>query len=124
MLNAVQSEMGRYQRIITYWPCCEWGGVQGRGGSCHRSAGCTGEHGLGRHITTPAELALHNCRTWLLTNCTCPVTLLPADGPDLERAVTGALREATLGVSRQCGLVQIKVGMGWWSWAMLIQAAH
>lgn len=25
MLNAVQSEMGRYQRIITYWPCCELG---------------------------------------------------------------------------------------------------
>lgn len=57
MLNAVQSEMGRYQRIITYWPMY---------------------------------------------------------GPDLERAVTGALREATMGVSRQCGLVQIKVrgGMG------------
>lgn len=36
--------------------------------------------------------------------------LLATDGPDLERAVTGALREATLGVSRQCGLVQIKVG--------------
>lgn len=54
MLNAVQSEMGRYQRIITYWPMY---------------------------------------------------------GPDLERAVTGALREATMGVSRQCGLVQIKVGM-------------
>lgn len=52
MLNAVQSEMGRYQRIITYWPMY---------------------------------------------------------GPDLERAVTGALREATMGVSRQCGLVQIKV---------------
>ena len=52
MLNAVQSEMGRYQRIITYWPMY---------------------------------------------------------GPDLERCVTGALREATLGVSRQCGLVQIKV---------------
>ncbi|PSC72196.1 plant MNA5-17 [Micractinium conductrix] len=53
MLNAVQSEMGRYQRIITYWPMY---------------------------------------------------------GPDLERAVTGALREATMGVSRQCGLVQIKEG--------------
>jgi hypothetical protein len=53
MLNAVQSEMSRYQRIITYWPMY---------------------------------------------------------GPDLERAVTGALREATMGVSRQCGLVQIKVG--------------
>ena len=52
MLNAVQSEMSRYQRIITYWPMY---------------------------------------------------------GPDLERAVTGALREATMGVSRQCGLVQIKV---------------
>ena len=62
MLSAVQSEMGRYQRIITYWPMY---------------------------------------------------------GPDLERAVTDALREATMGVSRQCGLVQIKVGglaagAGWW----------
>ncbi|KAL4857276.1 hypothetical protein ACK3TF_002568 [Chlorella vulgaris] len=53
MLNAVQSEMARYQRIITYWPMY---------------------------------------------------------GADLERAVTGALREATMGVSRQCGLVQIKEG--------------
>ena len=68
MLNAVQSEMGRYQRIITYWPCY---------------------------------------------------------GSDLERAVTGALREATTGVSRQCGLVQIKVcacgcegGMRWWGMGM------
>lgn len=59
MLNAVQSEMARYQRIITYWPMY---------------------------------------------------------GADLERAVTGALREATMGVSRQCGLVQIKVRGGWLMW--------
>lgn len=39
-----------------------------------------------------------------------PLPAPPRYGPDLERAVTGALREATMGVSRQCGLVQIKVG--------------
>ena len=33
----------------------------------------------------------------------------PVHGPDLEAAVTGALREATAVVSRQCGLVQQKV---------------
>lgn len=53
MLSAIEGEMGRYERIITYWPVF---------------------------------------------------------GPDLEKCVTGALREATAAVSRQCGLVNTKVG--------------
>ena len=38
------------------------------------------------------------------------ITYWPTYGPDLEKAVTGALREATMGVSRQCGLMQTKDG--------------
>ena len=52
MLSAIEGEMGRYERIITYWPVF---------------------------------------------------------GPDLEKCVTGALRESTISVSRQCGLVNTKV---------------
>ena len=54
MLSATEGEMGRYERIITYWPMY---------------------------------------------------------GPDLEKCVTGALRESTISVSRQCGLVNTKVGL-------------
>ena len=38
------------------------------------------------------------------------ITYWPMYGPDLERAVTGALRDATAAASRRCGLVQTKVG--------------
>eukprot|EP00887_Chlorella_sp_A99_P007719 scaffold20.g7719.t1 len=53
MLSATEHEMGRYARIIQYWPTY---------------------------------------------------------GQDLEKCVTGALRDTTLAVSRQCGLVQVKEG--------------
>lgn len=65
MLNAVQSEMGRYQRIITYWPCCEWGGVGAATGIAEARSSS-----LGGHITQPpAKRAPHKCCVRLLTNC-------------------------------------------------------
>jgi len=123
MLNAVQSEMGRYQRIITYWPCCEWCSAH-----CWHVVVQRQARGLISLDTVLSTASLHltlftsgNCDAACCPDCLIPAlsATVPADGPDLERAVTGALREATLGVSRQCGLVQIKVRWQSWAWCSI-----
>ncbi|KAL6780540.1 CGL46 [Auxenochlorella protothecoides x Auxenochlorella symbiontica] len=85
----------------------------GGGGWADGGGGGAGGHGGdGKRRVSPLVEEMTSASEREMARYERIITYWPMYGPDLERAVTGALRDATAAVSRQCGLVQTKDAPG------------